>query len=325
MGSAMKRVFLTPWILAAISLLVGSLAAGEQLLAVDWSPTDALIYRLDAETGDPQALGAAGFGGLNALARHPDGTFYSVDAAGALLTIDPDTGTGTPVTTINLGGPAVNMPGLAFTPGGSLYAINNGVPEDELYVIDVGTGTGLLVGPTGRTTLQALTFGPDGTLYGWDVATGVAGGLCTLDPITGAATDVNPAVGADEEIQCLTFAPDGALYGAHRDIYTINPATGKLTLIVAMGGVGIRGMEFLVTPPLRLRLLQQGPEAVLCWFTETNRVYQVQQRNNLGPITDWNPVGPPVPGTGEEVCLTNSFPASQSFFRLRAAPIPAEP
>jgi hypothetical protein len=312
-------------LLAAVLVLSAHLALGEQLLAVNSSSTDSLIYRLDAETGDPQVLGAAGFGGLNALARHPDGTFYSVDAAGALLTIDPDTGAGTPVTTINLGGLAVNMPGLAFTPGGALYAINNGFPEDELYVIDVGTGTGLLVGPTGRTTLQALTFGPDGTLYGWDVSTGVAGGLYTLDPVTGAATDVNPAVGADEDIQCLTFAPNGALYGANREIYTIDPATGELTLVVAMGGVDIRGMEFLATRPLRLRLLQQGPEAVLCWFTETNLVYQIQQRTDLGPITDWNPVGTPIPGTGEDVCFTNSFPASQSFFRLQAAPIPGSP
>lgn len=304
-------------LLWAVLFLSARPALGEEILAVGWSPTDSPVYRLDSEMGDPQFLGTAGHGSLNAMARHPSGAFYCVDGAGILLTIDPDTGAGTAVAHVNLGGADVGIPALAFTVDGTLYAINNGTPDD-LYILDIDTGVGTLVGPTGSSTLQGLAAAPHGALYGWDIFTG----LHTLNPATGAATDVNAAIDADDEVQCLSFSPEGILYGAHRDLFTLDLDTGELTLVAAMGTVGIRGMDFLSTPPLRLRLLQQGSDAVFCWFTQTNEVYQIQQRANLGSGVNWNNVGPVIPGGGGETCVTNTFAAPRSFFRLQVGIVP---
>jgi hypothetical protein len=76
----------------------------------------------------------------------------------------------------------------------SLYRID---PED----IAGGVATGTLVGETGFTGIQSLALGPMGTLFGWDVNQG----LVTVDTSTGAVTDVNLSLGGTLDIQGMTF------------------------------------------------------------------------------------------------------------------------
>ena len=148
----------------------------------------------------------------------------------------------------------------AVSPQNVLYAVNNTGPAGQtdthdLYTIDVSSGVGTHIGVTG-IGVQGLDFSPTGVLYGWDIFTG----LVTIDAATGAATDVNPAVGGlSYPIQTIGFAPDGTLYGAFNSLFTMAFATGIPTLVGAGGYSDVRGIEFLAVPePGSVALLALG-------------------------------------------------------------------
>jgi hypothetical protein len=110
---------------------------------------------------------------------------------GQLFTINPASGVRTPGR-CSASAVAADVRGLAFSAANVLFAINNtgpagGLNPDDLFTINVAAGAGALIGATGLIDLQGLDFAPDGTLYGWDISVG----LVTIDPATGAATDVN--------------------------------------------------------------------------------------------------------------------------------------
>jgi hypothetical protein len=232
--------------------------------------TDSRVVRIDPTTGAGSVIGVTGFPAMNSLAENSAGTLFSVVdnppiALPRLITIDPNTGAGTVVSTLNFGSVVPDVRGLAFSPADVLFAINNTGPigeanPDELYHVDVATGIGTLIGPTGRHGLQSIAFSPAGVLYGWDVGgpTGVVGlGLVTIDPVTGQATDVNPAVGdGGLLIQGIAFAPDGTLFGVSGaaaavmpdTLFAINPATGVATPIGSGGYSDVRGIAVTVIP-----------------------------------------------------------------------------
>jgi hypothetical protein len=102
------------------------------------------------------------------------------------------------------------------------------------------TGAYATVGPTNRTDIQGLAFGPGGVLY----AAGVVGGLYTLDTVTGAGTVIGGSLQGDE--QSLEFDRDGTLYCARSNLRTVNPATGITTLIGPIGAVSdLRGLAMV--------------------------------------------------------------------------------
>jgi hypothetical protein len=142
--------------------------------------------------------------------------------------------------------------GLAFSPEGTLFAIAGTADVARpIHTIDPQTGVATLVGSTGLKGVCALAFSPDGTLYGWDIGdVNLAGavGLVTLDPLTGLATDVNPAVGdGNELIMSLGFGPDGTLYGAAESLFRVDMGTGELTLV---GRLVIPPDEYFGAPSL---------------------------------------------------------------------------
>ena len=141
------------------------------------------------------------------------------------------------------------------------------------------------------------------------------GGLFTIDASTGVATDVNPSQGSTN-IQCLAFSPDGTLYGAQNGLFTIDIATGVPTYV---GGSlsDVRGMDFNTGPAFVLRIGNVEPGARICWFTETNKTYQLQQRIGLGQTNFWVDVGPQYTGTGGEICVTNATDDMRQFYRAR--------
>lgn len=242
-----------------VFLVVPSYAMAD-LIGVTW--TDALAVRIDEITGTGSTIGHVGFDELNSLDVNSSGTFFSVcSSSKTLITINPITGDGTAVANLSCDIPP-DVRGLAFDPTGVLFASIDGPGPDMgdlnyLYTIDVATGQCTLIGGTGLTSLQSITFSPSGILYGWEVSASWVGqgGLVTIDPLTGIATDVNPSVGgANSSIQGIAFAPDGTLYGARDSLYEIDPLTGEYSSIGSGGYYDVRGIAYIPIPSTILLL-----------------------------------------------------------------------
>jgi hypothetical protein len=249
--------------MVATMLLAYPGIAAPAIIAVQF---DGGVVSINEAAGVGLAVGPSGTSSLNSLAADTSGTLFSatnaLGAGGQLFTINPANGVGTPGPVLGFGAVAADVRGLAFSAANVLFAINNtgpagGLNPDDLFTINVAAGAGALIGATGLTDLQGLDFAPDGTLYGWDITVG----LVTIDPAIGAATDVNPAVGAPADIQSIVFGPDGTLYGARNELFTINTATGVTALVGSGGYADVRGIEFVSTgvpEPATLALLGIG-------------------------------------------------------------------
>lgn len=240
---------LGPWAMAGFLLLGASPVTHADILGVSFSGA---AYDINSATGSGVSIGSNG--GFNALAVSPGGTVWGASTSN-LWSINPLTGAGTVGPAISgMGG--ISIRGLAFSPGGQLFAINNGGAAsstsccDDLFRIDVATGNATLVGSTGFAGIQALAYG-SGMLYGWEVgSSGVGAGLITLSISTGAGTDVNLGMGGSSgDIQGLAFSPQGILYGARDALYTVNTSTGAITLIGSGGYSDVRGIEFTSAVP----------------------------------------------------------------------------
>ena len=248
--------------LAALIFTLGfaspSLAANEGFIIgvpIGFTPGTAPIVKIDPMTGVYAVLNSIG-NSYNALAQDGHGDLYagsfSVTAEnGRVSRIDPYTGV--PLETFNAVTPgAGDIRGLAFDPTNRLFAAVNrndahGSPTvpDDLYEIDLIHETTTRIGSLGYLGVQALDFSPSGSLYAWDVNFG----LLIVDPITGAATDINPSIGGTAAIQSLVFAPDGRLFGARQQLFSIDPLTGAFSPIGPGGGPDIRGIEWIVPEP----------------------------------------------------------------------------
>jgi len=241
----------------SLALLGLPASAEAAIYGVEWFGD---VYRIDESSGAGLLVGPTGFPRLNSAARDAAGTMFSVTGgnvpAGSgpdtLITVNTMTGAGTAGPVLNFANVDEDIKGLAFSPGGTLYAIHNGGgpgvinQPDDLYIINPVTGAETLVGSTGFPGVQGLAFSPGGTLYAWDAgSTGVGAGLLTVNTATGAATDVNPAVDGTPMIQTLDFAPDGTLYGARSDLYTIDVNTGVTTLIGSGAYTDVRGIVYV--------------------------------------------------------------------------------
>jgi outer membrane protein assembly factor BamB len=97
--------------------------------------------------------------------------------------------------------------------------------------------------PTGFTTLSALAFAPDGTLFAMDALRG----LGVLDPLTGVFADVN-SVPTSGFVSPITFDDGGVLYGYGDGLYVIDTATGDLTLVGDPAISQMRGLAFYSVP-----------------------------------------------------------------------------
>ncbi len=255
-------------VVSMLVLAVTSPAARAEIIGVSFGflGSASPVVRIDPATGVGSVLGVSGFPAMNALAENRAGILYSaVDnppvSPPHLITINPVTGAGTMVATLNFGTVLPDVRGLAFSGADVLFAINNtgpigGANPDDLFRVDVATGMGTLIGATGRNGVQSITFSSSGILYGWDVGgMGLPGlGLITIDPATGLATDVNPTVGdGGLFMQGITFAPDGRLFGVSAAAATVMPdtlfaidaGTGMVSPIGSGGYTDVRGIAFV--------------------------------------------------------------------------------
>lgn len=212
------------------------------------------FFKINPTTGVGALVGATGFW-TNSLACDGSGKLFSVAAAGTgmglLITIDPQTGAGTPVKQLQL---LTDIRDLAFSPKNVPFAIKDRGEHDptvrlphDLVTIEVTTGAVTLVGNTNQQGIQGIAFSPDGTLFGWDMFRGLA----KFNITTGQATLVNPTAtpGSFPDIQGLAFAPNGTLFGARESLFTINVTTGTPILIGSGGYSDVRGIAFLSHHP----------------------------------------------------------------------------
>lgn len=167
---------------------------------------------------------------------------------GQLLNINSSTGT-----TANIGSTGMIEPvGIAFSPGGTLYGLDE--QTNNLYTINPATGASTLVSTISIFQLIEgdIAFSSNGTLYGvQDYHLGELQ-LFTINTSTGATTDVGPIIGAptDNDLSAMAFDSSGNLWvydqGAS-ELYTISTSTGAILTSVDLSVTGtghVAGMSF---------------------------------------------------------------------------------
>ncbi|GMU24444.1 MAG: hypothetical protein AMXMBFR13_45180 [Phycisphaerae bacterium] len=175
------------------------------------------------------------------------------------MTVNPQSGAGTPLGRLSGFAGGASIRGLAFSPDGVLYAINAATREPSgaaLYMIDPDSLKSIRIGSTGFSTIQGLAFSPNGSLYGYDIYKG----LLTIDRKTGLATDISPTTPGLTAIQTIAFDTNGGLYGGGRGLgpnglFRIDPVKGTAALIPGSCIGDIRGLEQLPEPSAALLLL----------------------------------------------------------------------
>jgi hypothetical protein len=142
--------------------------------------------------------------------------------------------------------PFADVEGLAMSPGGVLYGIDDA--SKTLLQIDIQSGRGLAVnGREGNTGLPrttnfdfGLTFDCNGELY---ASSDSRRSLYRIDTSTGVATLVGVEGGLGAQITGLAARRDG-VYGigssGDENLYRIDTASGQATLIGALGA----GLQF---------------------------------------------------------------------------------
>jgi hypothetical protein len=163
------------------------------------------------------------------------GTAYSgAHSAATLYSISPSTGAATAVGPIGFD----HVDVLAFAPNGTLYGVGqNGADKWVLLKIDLLSGAGTAIGPTGlETSFQDIAFRSDGTLFGFARPLGQkskAGLVYSIDTSTGTGRLVgNLAVGVEDGAP-VAFSSENRLYTVNqRSLGTIAAANaGPVTAL----------------------------------------------------------------------------------------------
>jgi Domain of unknown function (DUF4394) len=231
------------------SVAIGGLAAGEQLLGLDFRPASGELYALgstsrvyvvDAASGFASALGSGPFSPLLAGSEFgfdfnpvPD-RIRVVSDAEQNLRLNPNNGALA----------AVDQP-LAFAAGdvnfgadpsvtAAAYTQNfAGTATTALYGIDAASGNLVLQNPPNNGTLNtigALGIAGFGLATGFDISA-YGGALATLAPGAGGASS----------------------------LYTVNLSTGAATLVGAVAGAALRDIAIEPpSPPLIVALTSAG-------------------------------------------------------------------
>jgi hypothetical protein len=147
-------------------------------------------------------------------------------SAATLYSISPATGAATPVGAIGFNQVGV----LAFAPNGALYGVGqNGAEKWVLMRIDLISGAGTAVGPTGlETSFQDIAFRSDGTLFGFARPLGQkskAGLVYSINTSTGAVRLVGNVTGGFEDSARVALSSENTLYTVNqRSLGTIAAA-----------------------------------------------------------------------------------------------------
>ena len=136
---------------------------------------------------------------------------------------------------------------------GTLYGIQDWPAGRNLFSINPATGQATTIGTMENSDVSAMAFSATGTLYVLETSTDR---LLTVNKATGATLTAVPLsvnLGAlagmdfDPTTGALYVTDSGATTGGTNKLYTLNPATGQLTLVGATGlsGDALCGLGFL--------------------------------------------------------------------------------
>lgn len=212
-------------------LAAAAVAPASLSYAINFDFNESGLFLADRNTGTATLIGNTGVNELNSL-TWAEGQLVAARGlnGGSLYSINTSTGAATLLTNITGLGLTGSIRGLAYR-NGVYFAVASDVStftNDRVVRITGGVAEVVSV-TTGFQGLQALTFADDGTLYGWDTSQG----LVTIDPISGAVTDLNGSAGTLFALQTLFF-DGGQLYGYDTTgAYSINATTGSATLLAA--------------------------------------------------------------------------------------------
>lgn len=160
--------------------------------------------------------------------------FSGLNGPATLYAIDPSTGTATAIGT----GIGFNRVGaMDFHPTtGVLYATGQNSDNTPLLItIDVTTGAGAEVGPTGISgNIADVSFRSDGTLFAYD-ATVFNHTLYTVNLTTGAASLVGSTGLSSNGGNGIGIDGAGVLYHSNRDFsHTLSQTAGTATVVAAI-------------------------------------------------------------------------------------------
>ena len=267
----------------SLTLKLCLMAALSSLSAASTSPA-AILVGVEFDTGNLYAvsttdagltlIGDTGLSDVGALEFNPhDGFFYATTtgASAALYRIDLSSQLDE-INSVSLVGELgiFNFEGgLAFSPEGTAYGVNEGVLNiPSLYTIDLVTGVADIVASMDeRHDLAGLAWRSDGFLIGLD---STEQDLVTIDPADAALdiiAGVLPTIGGVGGMTLLdgvgyfvTAGPGGQRPGTNA-LYSFDPFTGQQTFIGdfddVIAGVGLAGLS-IVPEPASLLLLGIG-------------------------------------------------------------------
>lgn len=226
----------------SLCISLAATAAAQDMIGISYAND---VFRIDSATGEGTLVGPTGFPGGGGstgsnsmlVAGNVVWIGYTRGGSTEFQMLHVPSGSATTTSTVNL-----DVRGLAYdSVQRRFYAVvDSGIGTgDSLYIVNPFNGFSALVGAMGSTTVQALAH--DGsTLF----AIG-RNGLLTVDPATGAATDVNPSVQLSGGGQFLSVDGSGQLFYGRSELYTVDKVTGVGTLVGSGGYADVRGCDFV--------------------------------------------------------------------------------
>jgi photosystem II stability/assembly factor-like uncharacterized protein len=165
-------------------------------LAVDWNeyglygvsakPNASTLYRIDCATGATMLVCTFPVGNMRAIAFTPRNVLYGATMWGDFYRLNKTTGAATYIGSSS----DVTFTSLAFNRSGKLLA--SGYLEstyDNIFAVDTATGEVALLGRIGGNPhVAAITFDPNGNLYGLTGTGADTNAIISIDTLNGVGT-----------------------------------------------------------------------------------------------------------------------------------------
>jgi outer membrane protein assembly factor BamB len=169
----------------------------------------------------------------------------------------------------------------AFASADSVYVLNG---NGQFGTVDLGTGAFQPIGPAAPEPGTGLTPGPNGSLLTLDIA----GHLNAINPTTGITSVIGPTGLADCSTPASPCGPTSAnviaglggnLYATDyaNNLYTVNPSTGRVTLIGSTGMPAVPFVPFSENPDGTLNIFGEA------LFSANGTLYATFDTGTLNP------------------------------------------
>ncbi|MBL8900823.1 MAG: hypothetical protein JNM84_24540 [Planctomycetes bacterium] len=206
----------------------GLAALGATLYAT--GSDDEAFFRIDTQRRQLVRVGdlVDPVGGQPSLDFASDGQLWMIDDGGGVHRLDPSTGAATEVATTITGCDAMAIPLRQVC----AYSVRSD-GDDQLYRIDLLTGTAIAIGETGFPSIEGLAFHPDGRLFGIDDAQQQ---LVSIDLRTGAGTAVGP-LGLNSSNPGFAIDTNGQGWIANdgANLFSVDLQNGAASIVGAQG------------------------------------------------------------------------------------------